>query len=109
MAQIKINSKIVIEACSKAVESYALKKDKDCYSESWELLEFAKYAEPDDMYLDKYDFALIGEFLPNPETCTKKQELETKLKPGDLICSDCKKLWPADYIKCPHCGNDVPF
>lgn len=87
MAQIKINSKIVIEACEKAI----IKKSeflidiskvelpfspdlswlKDNLSKCKRIKILAEYSESRhslDFYLDHDDFNLIGEFLPKPKT-----------------------------------------
>lgn len=73
MAQIKISSKLVIEACSGAIECCIEKRLEGAYQDCLKLLDFAKYAEPDAVYLDHDDFTLIGDYLPPPVTYNSKQ------------------------------------
>ena len=92
MAHIKINSKIVIGACLmtpfgslEICEIIEIEK----------IAKIATYAEPENIYLDHNDFALIGEFLSNSET---------KLNPGDRICTDCKHPYKRSRPECVKCG-----
>lgn len=108
MAQIKLNSKIVIEACENSIKNSGMIHQSDVEP----ILDLAKFSENYgllEITIDHNDFALIGEYLPKPTTYSSTSKPETKLNPGDRICSDCKKIWPNDDAECPHCGNDVPF
>lgn len=98
MAQIKLNSKIVIEACEKVLKINHNLKDRLNILDIKDLAECA-FVYGTGVCLDSNDFYLIGEYLPKPTTYSSHPES------GTIKCIRCDKEWVAGQQKCLKCGS----